>query len=88
MPDLKLSKLPDRTPVKLSIQISPDLDRQLQAYAGAYKETYGDDEKVVDLVPFMLQKFLDGDRKFLQRARTERKGKRGSGRANTREQGG
>lgn len=78
MPDLKLEKLPDRTPVKLSIQISPDLDRQLQAYAGAYKETYGDDEKVVDLVPFMLKKFLEGDRKFIQRARPERKGKRAS----------
>lgn len=87
MPDLKLSKLPDRTPVKLSIQISPDLDRQLQAYAGAYKETYGDDEKVVDLVPFMLQKFLDGDRKFLQRAKIEQKGRRPAGRKGAREQG-
>jgi len=76
MPDLKLQKLPDRTPVKMSIQISPDLDRQLQAYAGAYKETYGDDEKVVDLVPFMLQKFLDGDRSFIQRGKGERRSKR------------
>jgi len=88
MTDLKLQKLPDRTPVKLSIQISPDLDRQLQAYAGAYKETYGDEEKVADLVPFMLQKFLDGDRKFLQRARVERKGKRLQGRKDARAQAG
>ena len=64
MPELKLEKLPDRTPVKLSIVISPDLDRRLQDYAGAYKEAYGDEEKVADLVPFMLQKFLEGVRRI------------------------
>lgn len=73
MPELKLEKLPDRTPVKLSIVISPDLDRQLQAYAGAYKEAYGDEEKVSDLVPFMLQKFLEGDRKFLKQEKVPRR---------------
>jgi hypothetical protein len=74
--------------VKLSIQITPDLDRQLQAYAGAYKDTYGEDEKVADLVPFMLQKFLDGDRRFVQRAKSDRKGGRLSGRKDAREKGG
>lgn len=75
MTELRLSRLPDRTPVKLSIQISPDLDRQLQAYAGAYKEAYGQDEKVADLVPYMLQEFLQADRKFSKQARSARRGK-------------
>lgn len=73
MHELKLEKLPDRTPVKLSIVISPDLDRRLQAYAGAYKEAYGDEEKVADLIPFMLQKFLEGDRQFSKQAKAPRR---------------
>lgn len=32
MTDLKLGRLPDRTPVKLSLQVSPDLKAQLDAY--------------------------------------------------------
>ena len=75
MTELKLSRLPDRTPVKMAIQISPDLDRKLQAYAGAYKEAYGQEEKVADLVPFMLEQFLDGDRKFAKQSRVPRKAK-------------
>jgi hypothetical protein len=33
MVNLKLAKLPDRTPVKITITVSPDLNRALQAYA-------------------------------------------------------
>jgi hypothetical protein len=69
MPDLKLAKLPDRTPVKMSITISPDLNQRLGAYAKAYKEAYGDDEKVADLIPFMLDQFLTADRGFRGKAR-------------------
>jgi hypothetical protein len=31
--DLKLAKLPDRSPVKVAILLSPSLHSQLQAYA-------------------------------------------------------
>ncbi|WP_353888498.1 DUF2274 domain-containing protein [uncultured Sphingomonas sp.] len=34
MANLKLGKLPDRTPAKLTITITPDLQTALQAYAG------------------------------------------------------
>lgn len=34
MANLKLGKLPDRTPAKLTISITPDLQAALQAYAG------------------------------------------------------
>lgn len=64
MPDLKLAKLPDRTPVKLSLSITPDLNAALEKYAQIYNQAYGQEEKVTDLVPFMLQSFLDSDKSF------------------------
>ncbi len=64
MPDLKLGKLPDRTPVKLSINLMPDLAEALAAYAALYKQTYGREEAMSDLIPAMLAAFLDSDRVF------------------------
>lgn len=67
MPDLKLARLPDRTPVKLTISIAPELHARLQAYAALYRETYGSDEPVNELVPAMLVSFLESDRAFRSR---------------------
>ena len=64
MPDLKLAKLPDRTPIKLAITITPHLHQALQDYAALYASSYGRDEPVAELVPAMLAAFLDGDRVF------------------------
>jgi len=64
MPDLKLNKLPDRTPVKITITVTPDLNRALHAYAGLYRETYGEGEPVPELIPYMLEGFLENDRGF------------------------
>lgn len=61
---MKLSKLPDRTPVKLSMTLPPNLAARLRDYANFYAETYGTREEVADLVPFMLEAFLDGDADF------------------------
>jgi hypothetical protein len=66
MADLKLSKLPDRTPVKLSITITPDLQAALQQYAMAYFAAYGVEEPVAELVPAMLAAFLESDRGFMR----------------------
>ena len=52
MPDLKLDKLPDRTPVKITITVSPDLSRALTDYAEIYRSVYGQREKVEELIPF------------------------------------
>lgn len=41
MPDIKLPKLPDRKPVKLVVEILPDLEQALAAYADAYAAAYG-----------------------------------------------
>ena len=70
MPELKLAKLPDRVPVKLTITVQPDLAQALREYAAVYRATYGDAESVEELVPFMLASFLEGDRGFA-RARKE-----------------
>lgn len=71
MPDLKLSKLPDRTPVKITITVAPELNTALQAYAELYRETYGEAEPVAALIPYMLESFLATDRGFAK-ARRER----------------
>ncbi len=63
---LKLAKLPDRTPVRIAINVSPALNRDLAAYAEVYRQAYGSAESVGDLIPFMLEAFLSGDRGFVQ----------------------
>ena len=68
MADLKLAKLPERTSVKLVINISPDLDSALADYVAVYAQTYGKSESVADLVPGMIAGFLESDRGF-QKAR-------------------
>ena len=72
MVELKLGKLPDRTPVKLAITITPDLHQALADYATLYADTYGREEPVAELIPAMLAAFLEGDRGF-QKARQDRR---------------
>ncbi len=72
MANLKLGRLPDRTPVRLTISVSPVLNQRLLDYAGAYRETYGREESVSDLIPEMLADFLDGDREFTRYRRSLR----------------
>ena len=64
MSSLKLAKLPDRTPVKLTISLLPDLHQRLQDYASAYAEVYGVEEPISELMPAMIAAFLDADRGF------------------------
>jgi len=64
MVDLKLARIPDRTPVRLSIMMLPDLHQALQDYARLYVEAYGREEPVAELIPAMLASFLESDRAF------------------------
>jgi hypothetical protein len=64
MAELKLAKLPDRTPVKITISISPDLSTTLKAYAVAYRAVYGQEETLSDLIPLMLAGFMESDKAF------------------------
>ena len=61
MAELRIAKLPDRNPVKLTIAVMPDLHDALQDYAKLYAETYGQADAMVDLIPAMLGAFLEGD---------------------------
>jgi hypothetical protein len=62
--ELKLRKLPDRVPVKLTIAVSPELNRALGDYARAYEQAYGEAVAPAELVPAMLESFLASDRAF------------------------
>lgn len=73
MSDLKLAKLPDRIPVKIIVNVSPELNRVLQNYASLYQEAYGQQESITELIPFMLNSFLQGDRNFAKAVRKKRK---------------
>ena len=64
MADLKLGRLPDRNPVKLSISVMPELHQALVDYAALYAKTYDRDEPVAELIPAMLLAFLESDRTF------------------------
>ncbi|PBB89269.1 transposase [Mesorhizobium sp. WSM3864] len=70
MANLKLGKLPDRTPSKITITVSAGLSQALKDYAALYRQTYNESETVAELIPFMLVGFLEGDRAFA-RARKE-----------------
>lgn len=72
MAEIKLRRLPDRTPVKLTITMLPDLSQTLQDYARFYAATYGREEQVVDLVPAILEAFLESDRAFVRSRGTNR----------------
>jgi len=66
MADIRLKQLPDRTPVKLTINLLPDLHARIGEYAAFYCEQYGRDEPVAELIPAMLAAFLESDRAFMR----------------------
>lgn len=61
---LKLARLPDRTPVKIALVVTPDLAHALADYAELYNRTYEDKAEIADLIPAMLDSFLASDRVF------------------------
>jgi hypothetical protein len=64
VPEIKLARLPDRTAIKLSVSVPPELHQALSDYAAFYASAYGQEEPVAELVPAMLAAFLEGDRAF------------------------
>ena len=65
---LRLGQLPDRTPVRMSLSVEPELASALSDYAEIYHQTYGAEEKPEALIPAMLENFLGSDAGF-KRAR-------------------
>ena len=64
MTGLKLAQLPDRVPVKITITVQPELKKALDDYALLYAKSYGAEEQVAELIPFMLDAFLKADAGF------------------------
>lgn len=64
MTAIRLPRLPERTPVKLTLSIPPELHQQLLQYASFYAEIYGTEEALADLVPAMVASFIDADKAF------------------------
>lgn len=75
--ELKLPRLPDRTPVKMTISVAPELAAALGDYAAMYERAYGHSEPVAELVPAMLAAFLESDRAFAKARRGGVPGKTG-----------
>ncbi len=73
MPELKLGKLPDRTPAKITITVSAELHQILRDYAQAYQTRYGTAESITELIPFMLAAFIASDSVF-KKAKRDRCG--------------
>ena len=70
MADLKLPKLPDRTPVKLTVVLSPQLYADIGRYLELYHVAYDDEAATAaDLIPAMLESFLNSDRAFCRARR-------------------
>ena len=63
-PNLKIAKLRDMTPTKMSINVTPDLKSDLDIYARLYERAYGDTQDVTNLIPLMLEGFLASDSGF------------------------
>jgi hypothetical protein len=64
MPKLKLGPILDDRPVKLSVELSADLHRDLVAYAEALSRETGQQVEPTKLVAPMLARFLASDRGF------------------------
>lgn len=72
MAALKLERLPDRAPVKITVALPPELNRALAEYAEAYRAAYGQEEPVTELISAMLWSFLQSDRAFAKARKSRR----------------
>lgn len=61
---MKLGKLPNRTPTKVTSTFPPEVYETLVDYGDYYAVTYGDNEKLEELVPYIVNAFLESDASF------------------------
>ena len=67
-PALRIAKLPNLTPVKLTASLEPEVHQMLEDYALIYGDSYGETIKPAELIPVMITAFLASDNGF-KRAR-------------------
>jgi hypothetical protein len=64
MPEIALPAFHETTPVKLELEISQELARDLDRYKSFYKQAYGVDVPEADLIREMARRFMESDREF------------------------
>jgi hypothetical protein len=58
MTELKLAQLPDRTPIKLAIVVTPELHNALSDYAAIHNKTYGLSEPMSEPILHIAERTL------------------------------
>lgn len=66
MTKLKLGAIQNEKPVRLSVELSADVHRDLVAYAAALSRETGHKTEVKRLIAPMLARFMASDRAFAQ----------------------
>lgn len=74
---LKLGPIPDRTPVKITLSLAPDVHKALACYAELHAQTYGQEAPLADLAALMIEEFLELDAGFKRARKTNRLQKNG-----------
>ena len=64
MPEIALPAFHETAPVKLVLEISQDLARDLDRYKSFYKQAYGAEVPEAELVREMARRFMEADREF------------------------
>ena len=64
MTKLKLGPLPNRTPVKLTVTFPAEIFETLADYARVFEETYGVEESCENLIPYIVEAYLNSDSSF------------------------
>jgi len=72
MPKLKLGPIPDDKPVKLTIEVPAEVNRNLIAYAELLGRETGQTIEPAKLVGPMLARFMSTDRAFARSRRDKR----------------
>lgn len=66
MPDLRLGKLSNHAPTKLTLNLWSELDEHLSLYAELYSAQNGMKASAADIAPQMLAEYLESDREFVK----------------------
>jgi hypothetical protein len=73
VPKLKLAAIPDDRPVKLTIELPAQINRDLIAYAEVLGRETGQTVEPAKLIAPMLARFMSTDRAFARARREKRK---------------
>ncbi|UWQ95469.1 DUF2274 domain-containing protein [Rhodobacteraceae bacterium M385] len=72
MTKLKLGAVPDEKPIKMSVEVSAEIHRDLVAYAEVLSSQTGHKTEPKRIIAPMLAKFMASDRGFMKARRTTR----------------